>query len=65
MIFGEDLEKIFGKRPWGDTIELMADKEEETVEVKKEDEKKEDTAINDNPTDANAEKPDDSGTEKG
>ena len=28
VIFGEDLKNIFGKRPWGDTIELMAEKDE-------------------------------------
>lgn len=25
VIFGEDLEKIFGKRPWGDATDLMKD----------------------------------------
>jgi cell division protease FtsH len=42
VIYGEDLEKIFGKRPWGDTIELMAEREDkEEVSSKTEKEKTE------------------------
>jgi len=64
VIFGEDLEKIFGKRPWGDTIELMAERKEEPVEEKIEEKEKEDNAVVDDSTDA-AKKPEDDGAEKG
>ncbi len=34
VIFGEDLEAIFGKRPWGDSIALMSESSTETEKEK-------------------------------
>ena len=35
VIFGEDLENIFGKRPWGNAMEIMDAKEKEILENEK------------------------------
>ena len=35
VIFGEDLENVFGKRPWGNAMEIMEAKEKEMVENEK------------------------------
>ncbi len=53
VIFGEDLEKIFGKRPWGDTTELMKDPEPKKRTARKtvkKDNKKDTDEKKDDPT---------------